>query len=216
MIRKRKPIGKRRLTPQEGGSERRLMPAWYRAPKDQIKYAQEIWPGIKIPMPPEKFTPRTKGEVLLLHVPKHIGELWYLIGDTDSPRSYEIGTENVVSEWYNYIKLSEKAIDYQAKPAWVAFDPDNGLGKSLKDFYNEENMAGSEVLSAILQFPNLPLMWENDRKMGVCAVGCRSGENGSTLGFYLSVMREPRRLEPLHVSKDSGMRFIVFPTVRRV
>ena len=51
-------------------------PSWWRTPDQQLEQARQLWPGRELPEPPKEFTPRTKSEVLLLHVPDTFDSLW--------------------------------------------------------------------------------------------------------------------------------------------
>ena len=52
------------------------MPSWYVSPEQQLARARQLWPNAVLPEPPKEFTPRTKSEVLLLHVPDSFDSLW--------------------------------------------------------------------------------------------------------------------------------------------
>ena len=47
--------------------------------------SSSVWPGRELPEPPAVFTPRTKSEVLLLHVPDSFDSLWDKV---DAPTGY--------------------------------------------------------------------------------------------------------------------------------
>ena len=51
-------------------------PTWWRTPEQQLARARQLWPNAVLPEPPKEFTPRTKSEVLLLHVPDSFDSLW--------------------------------------------------------------------------------------------------------------------------------------------
>ncbi len=222
---KKQTAGKRILTAQESNSDGPDAPHWYRSPQEQMEFVSRVWPKVPIPEPPKDFAPKRKGEVLLLHVPCSVSKLWDYIFEYQ--HDYIEGRENVESNWGTRFLSSIHANSYRTLPAWVAFDPDIELEKRVEDSYNKENIAGVEVLSAILQFPDLPFVWDNIG-FGVCAAGCRD-ERDKLLGFYLSVhaheVRVPgglesaycRKLEPVYISKSGSLvDEVAFPTVRRV
>lgn len=215
MNRKLKSAGRKIPIKQEGSDDQGpALPFWYRSPARQMEFVSRAWPDVAIPEIPEDFTPKTKDEVLLLHVPRSVSELWWHIsmGRHDD---YIIGDQYVEKYWHQDIKTSPKADLYRGRATWVAFDPNNGLGRTVEDFYDEDHMAGVEVLSAILQFPKWPLIWTSDHLFGVCVVGCRS-KKGEPLALHLGVRTDPRKLEPHYMSESSRMDKVAFPTVRRV
>ena len=55
------------------------VPTWWRTPEQQLARARQLWPNAVLPEPPKEFTPRTKSEVLLLHVPDTFDNLWNLV-----------------------------------------------------------------------------------------------------------------------------------------
>ena len=225
LINKKQPAGRKKLTPQERNNDGPTVPYWYRSPQEQMKFASRVWPKVSVPEPPKDFVPRTKGEVLLLHVPCSVSRLWGYI--FEYRHDYIAGNENVESSWGVRFLPSVHANSYRALPAWVAFDPYNGVGRRAENFLDKENMAGAELLSAILQFPDLPFVWDKNG-FGACAAGCRDEKTGKLLGFYLSThefeVHIPgglesvyrRKLEPLYVSESSLVDQIAFPTARRV
>lgn len=199
----------------EDSAMTRVVPFWYRTPKEQLERARQLWPDLRFPEPPTDFIPKTEDEVLLLHVPRSFAELWYRIGEGSD--QYATGGLWVDAHWMESLELAPGIQSYR-RPVWLAFDPDHGRHKRLGDFYDQDNMAASEVLSAIIQFPEWPMMWVS-HLVGPCMAGYRWKDDereSMTLAMYLSTNTDPKKLEPYRISKYSDCRVLTFPSVRRV
>ena len=130
-----------------------FVPEWYISPEQQLERARQLWPDAVLPEPPEGFTPRTRFEVLLLHVPESLDSLWDKVVP---PEGYT--KEKQEGKWK--LRLTLRKREY-AEPVWVAFDPERGKGQSADSFLSREDVATTEVISAIIQFPGWPLAWSN-------------------------------------------------------
>jgi|GEM_PF-4225057 len=132
------------------------LPSWWRTPEQQLERARQLWPNAVLPQGlPKQFTPRTKSEVLLLHVPDTFDNLWNLV---DAPDSYATCRwEGVKSDKRN-LRLAPNKIEY-AEPVWLAFDPERGKGERPDSLWSQDDLAASEVFSALIQFPEWPLSW---------------------------------------------------------
>lgn len=127
-------------------------PSWWRTPEQQIERARSLWPDVILPIPPKRFNPsQARCEVLLLHVPDSFESLW---SKATAPDGYEKADMPELGHLYcapNKVKYSD--------PVWLLFDPERGKGESPDTFWYQADVAGPEVLSAIIQFPQWPLMW---------------------------------------------------------
>lgn len=129
--------------------------SWYVSPSDQIARARQLWPDAFLPAPPLTFAPQTPSEVPLLHVPDEFDSLW---GKIVAPEGYRKQRwEGFKTDVLNLRIAPGKWEIYE--PAWVAFDPEHGKGKSPDSFWGAPNIAASEVFSAVIQFPDWPLSW---------------------------------------------------------
>ena len=132
-------------------------PTWWRTPEQQLERARQLWPNAVLPEPPKEFTPRTKSEVLLLHVPDTFDNLWSLV---NAPTGYtKYRWEGVKADKRN-LRLSPNKREY-TEPVWLAFDPERGKGERPDSFWGQADLAASEVFSALIQFPEWPLAWFN-------------------------------------------------------
>lgn len=132
-------------------------PSWWHTPEQQLERARQLWPNAVLPEQPKEFTPRTKSEVLLLHVPDSFDSLWDKI---DAPRGYtKCWWEGVKSDKEN-LRLSPNKREF-AESIWLAFDPEHGEGERPENFWGQDSLAASEVLSALIQFPEWSLTWLN-------------------------------------------------------
>ncbi len=128
---------------------------WWRTPEQQLVRARQLWPNDILPEPPGEFTPRAKSEVLLLHVPDSFDSLWNKV---DAPMGYtKFRSEDVGSDKHN-LRLAPNKVEY-TEPVWLAFDPERGKGERPDSFWDQADVAASEVLSAVIQFPEWPLVW---------------------------------------------------------
>ena len=130
-------------------------PTWWRTPEQQIARARQLWPNAVLPEPPKEFTPRTKSEVLLLHVPDTFDSLWDKVVAPDSYTKYR--WEGVKADKRN-LRLSPNKREY-TEPVWLAFDPEHGKGERPDSFWGQADLAASEVFSALIQFPEWSLAW---------------------------------------------------------
>ena len=132
-------------------------PTWWRTPEQQLDRARQLWPNAVLPEPPKEFTPRTKSEVLLLHVPDTFDSLWDKVVAPSGYTKYR--WEGVKADKRN-LRLAPNKVEY-TEPVWLAFDPEHGKGESPDSFWGQADIAASEVFSALIQFPEWPLMWFN-------------------------------------------------------
>ena len=132
-------------------------PTWWRTPEQQLDRARQLWPNAVLPEPPKEFTPRTKSEVLLLHVPDSFDSLWDKV---DAPTGYtKYRWEGVKADKRN-LRLAPGKVEFD-RPVWLAFDPEHGKGERPDSFWGQADIAASEVFSALIQFPEWSLAWFN-------------------------------------------------------
>lgn len=131
--------------------------SWYVSPEQQLARAHQLWPNAVLPEPPKEFTPRTKSEVLLLHVPDSFDSLWDKV---DAPMGYTKYRWDGVKANKRNLRLSPNKREY-TEPVWLAFDPEHGKGERLDSFWGQADIAASEVFSALIQFPDWSLAWFN-------------------------------------------------------
>lgn len=133
------------------------MPSWYVSPEQQLARARQLWPNTVLPEPPKEFTPRTKSEVLLLHVPDSFDSLWDKV---IAPTGYtKYRGEGVKADKRN-LRLAPGKVEFAA-PVWLAFDPEHGRGERPDSFWGQADISASEVFSALIQFPEWSLAWFN-------------------------------------------------------
>ena len=132
-------------------------PTWWRTPEQQLARARQLWPNAVLPEPPKEFTPRTKSEVLLLHVPDSFGSLWDKVVAPDGYTKYR--WEGVKADKRN-LRLAPNKVEF-TEPVWLAFDPEHGRGARPDSFWGQADTAASEVFSALIQFPEWSLAWFN-------------------------------------------------------
>lgn len=132
-------------------------PSWYISPEQQLARARQLWPNAVLPEPPKEFTPHTKSEVLLLHVPDSFFSLWDKIVAPTGYTKYR--WEGVKADMRN-LRLAPNKVEF-AVPVWLAFDPEHGRGERPDSFWGQADCAASEVFSALIQFPEWSLAWFN-------------------------------------------------------
>jgi hypothetical protein len=130
-------------------------PAWWRTPEQQTARARQLWPNTVLPDPPREFVPQTKSEVPLLHVPGTFDSLWHLVDVPTGYTKYRWDTFNSNEEM---LRTAPNKHEFQT-PVWVAFDPEHGRGESPDTYLPRTDMAGSEILSALIQFNDWPMYW---------------------------------------------------------
>lgn len=159
-------------------------PTWWRTPEQQLTRARQLWPHTVLPEPPKGFAPRTKSEVLLLHVPSSFDDLW---NEVVAPTGYTKCMSTDIATSKRYLRFSPKKREYTG-PAWIAFDPEHGRGKCPNSSWGEVNIAASEVFSALIQFPEWPLAWFNDASAPNLS-GYRLKDDGVPYVPYLTLQR---------------------------
>lgn len=134
-------------------------PRWYRGPKCQLARARQLWPNAVLPQGLlEVFTPRTKYEVLLLHVPDSFDSLWDKVG---APAGYDKYRWGYTKSDRAHLRLSPSKRPY-TQPVWLGFNPERGKNERPDSFWVQGDCAASEVLSALIQFPDWCLAWSVD------------------------------------------------------
>jgi len=128
---------------------------WWRNAEQQLNRARQLWPGLPLPMPPSEFTPRTTTEVPLLHVPDGFDSLWKNVA---APQGYAKERPGEIGVDERSIRLAPNKRTF-TRPIWLAFDPEHGRGVRPDSLWGQDNLAASEVLSALIQFPDWPLYW---------------------------------------------------------
>lgn len=133
-------------------------PAWWRSAEQQLTCARQLWPDVVLPEElPEQFVPQTKTEVLLLHVPRPFDELWNTVA---APSGYTKWRWDGLKSDKCHLKLADK-VPNRSAPVWLAFDPEANKGERPDRLWGRADLAGAEVLSAVIQFPDWPLSWFN-------------------------------------------------------
>lgn len=133
-------------------------PSWWPTLEEQLDTACRLWPDVNLPEPPAEFVPQTETEVLLLHVPRPFDELWHAV---QAPSGYTKVLSGVTEENRPALRLAPN-VPHRTTPVWLGFDPEHGRGKRPDSFWGQPNLAASEVLSALIQFPDWPLAWRKD------------------------------------------------------
>lgn len=175
----------------------RDFPAWWVPPSKQMEKAFELWPGVTIPGPPTHFGPRTKTEVLLLHVPDTFNSLWDKVV---APDGYAKSRWEDVRAGKRSLRLAPNTCEY-TEPVWLAFDPGHGKGARPDSFWEESSrlgpdlrLAASEVFSALIQFPDWPLSWGNGAQTpNLCGFQLKSESKWSSVP-YLDLSAGSRKL----------------------
>ena len=141
-------------------------PTWWRNPEQQLERARQLWPNAVLPEAPKEFTPRTKSEVLLLHVPDTFDSLWDKVGapTKDGVSNIKYRTDKCLVEVFKFdkgnLRLAPGKVEFAA-PVWLAFDPEHGYGEPPSSLWGQADLAASEVFSALIQFPEWSLAWFN-------------------------------------------------------
>lgn len=131
------------------------LPAWWCTPEQQLERARQLWPGIALPEPPKEFVPRTSTEVLLLHVPDVFDSLWNKV---DAPAGYIKYRTELVKSDKRHLRLAPN-VPNRTEPVWLAFDYAANQGKAPDTLWGQSNLAASEVLPALIQFPDWSQSW---------------------------------------------------------
>ncbi len=183
------------------------LPIWWRTAEQQLERARQLWPNAVLPEPPKAFTPRTKSEVLLLHVPDSFDSLWDKIVVPEG-HAAKYRREDVKSPYLTPVKHELK------EPTWLAFDPEHGKGESPDSFWgqSEVRLAASEILSALIQFPKWSLAWYVNDTSAPCLSGYQLRyEQG---GLKVPYLDQRSQLQLLDVSASEGLDPWSSPSVR--
>lgn len=190
-----------------------IVPSWYVSSEQQLERTRQLWPNAVLPQGlPKEFTPRTKSEVLLLHVPDTFDSLWDKVVAPDGYTKYH--REDVKSDKRN-LRLAPSKVEY-TEPVWLAFDPERGKGERPDSFLGQADTAASEVFSALIQFPEWSLAWFN----GASApnlTGYRLKYDGNwSYVPYLNQWDDDRRLELNVLGADIRHDYWSSPSVREL
>ena len=132
-------------------------PSWWRTPYQQLDRAHELWPNAVLPNPPANFVPTSKTGVLLLHVPDTAASLWNKVV---APEGYTKWCSEIVKFNKRILRLAPNKHEF-TQPVWLEFDPEHGKGERPDKLWGQPDMAASEVLSALIQFPDWWHSWFN-------------------------------------------------------
>ena len=169
------------------------VPSWYVSPEQQLARARQIWPNAVLPEPPKEFTPRTKSEVLLLHVPDTFDSLCDKVDAPAGYTKYKYRWEEVKADMGN-LRLAPGKDEF-AEPVWLAFDPERGKGEIPDSFWGRPDTIASEAFSALIQFPEWPLAWFTDGASAPKLSGYQRIHDGGRLGIpYLNRWDDTRQL----------------------
>ena len=186
-------------------------PTWWRTPEQQLARARQLWPNAVLPEPPKEFTPRTKSEVLLLHVPDTFDSLWDKVVAPDGYTKYR--WEGVKADKRN-LRLAPNKVEY-TEPVWLAFDPEHGKGERPDSFWGQADLAASEVFSALIQFPEWSLAWFINGASAPNLTGYQLKYDGNWSDVpYLRRWDDVRRLKLLGYWADSRLGHWSSPSVR--
>lgn len=127
-----------------------VVPRWWVNGFNQHRRATQLWPGLELPPVPSNFERWTASEVLLLHVPDTFESLCekVVVSDPDIKENWE-GFRSIGER----LRVTPNKIVY-TEPVWLAFDPEHGRGESAESLRGLTTLAASEVLSAMIQFPD--------------------------------------------------------------
>lgn len=132
-------------------------PKWWVLPELQLERAHRLWPKANLPEPPEKFTPKSATEVLLLHVPDTFMSLW---GKIELPPHYRKGVNVYTPIDLNerHVRLAPNKQEY-TKPVWLAIETEHAHNVAPAKLWGMSKLAAGEVLSAVIQFPDWIKSW---------------------------------------------------------
>ena len=133
-------------------------PSWWRTPEQQLERAEQLWPHLVLPQPPKRFLPQSKHEVPLLHVRSSFRVLWSKV---EPPAGYSKVMGNYVDCDVQSLRTTPGKIEF-TEAVWLGFDPQRNKDEVPEDLWSDSDLAGPEVLSALIQFPDWPLSWTSD------------------------------------------------------
>lgn len=175
-------------------------------PELQLSRATRLWPHIALPGVPA-YTPVSKTSFLLLHVPDTLKSLWSKI---ITPAGYTKFLEND-KEWD--LHLAPNKHEHKV-PIWLEFDPQYGRHRSPASLWGKSNLAASEVLSAVIQYPDWCLTWFKGTPAPNLS-GYRIAEDGRwSRTLYLDRVEDSRQLELRSHWADSIDQRWASPSVR--
>jgi len=150
------------LVPQE---EATTPPEWRVAPSVQLEKTKALHYDIKLPNPPDYFYMLSETEYPMLHVPGSFEFLWSKITIS---KDYLLTSRHSLRSTFKNLELVEQRSEFK-EPIWLIIDLEFGKGKKPNDVWSGNTNgllpAASEVLSALIQFPNLPRHWPNNMPM---------------------------------------------------
>lgn len=187
-----------------------VTPAWCSTPQDQIRRARRLWPDVVLPSPPTEFTPKSKSEILLLHVPDTFDNLWDKIEITGGcvKSHWKINTDS------ERMRLTPGRVEF-IEPVWLAFDPEYGRSTKPNSILDRSSLAAGEVLSALIQFPDWCFSWFDDASAPILS-GYQVLHNGAWSHVpFLDWMHDRRKLELYSDGAGDRYRFWASPIIRK-
>lgn len=180
---------------------------WWSEPEFQLERAAALWPGIKLPDAPKK-KPHSATEVRLLHVPDSFESLLEKI---EGPSGYKLSVYPSVR-----LRILPQPEQAYTQPTWVGFDPEYGAGRVPLSLRSEAGrFATTEILSAVIQFPEWPLAWRHGASAPIITGHLLTQEFDDDTFLCFDLIRSLRELE-LGIFKASWSNpSCASPTVRR-
>lgn len=185
-------------------------PTWWPAFEQQLERSHRLWTNTALPEPPKVFRPRTEFEVPLLYVPDTFDNLCNMV---DTPEGYAKFHRGAVTANEQNLRLAPNKVEY-TEPVWLAFDPEHGKGERPDSFWGQADIAGKEVLSALIQFPEWVHAWFNGSSApNLTGYQLMQDEEWSNVPS-LRLSRGGRQLELSSVRADNWSEHFSSPSVR--
>lgn len=197
------------------------LPSWYVSPEQQLERARQLWPGMDLPEPPKEYELLSAAEVLLLHVPDTFDGLWDKV---EAPAGFAKKLSSDLKPDRRNLRMTPgKAL--HSRPSWLAFNTEYGAGVAPSHLWPKAtDLAGPEVLSALIQFPNWCLSWLRASGSQLRHIGADPNLSGYQMihqgrwdyvpRICLSVPERSLWLVPIHADGTAFGHNTVSPTVR--
>lgn len=133
-------------------------PAWYEMPANQMKRANRLWATValaKTPAGPYWGEDVDGKWVMLLHVPRSFDELWSVV---EAPADYSKYRQEGLKSDVSHLRLTSNVPDRE-HPVWLRFYYAAHQGIRPDYLVGRADLAASEVLSALIQFPDWAAAW---------------------------------------------------------
>lgn len=123
---------------------------------EQAERAYRLF-GVSIPDCKLNFASFASDDQVLLHIPGPMHKLWYVVPSLEALGGYRRDYWSVDSD---LVSLAPGVLE-RTDSVWLRFNSGHGRGQSASENWGNPRLAGPEVLSALIHYPEWALSWSS-------------------------------------------------------